>query len=175
MGGFAEDAVLDGTVTRDRSDLDFLVKAGSWEAIRRELQLAGFLRFECLLTGPAGEALAYKSTAGVCEIEVWLAEETAEGYAIVLPSHAPAGGHGFFRLRLPSDTFAFPRTPLGRMPVQTILPLALSLFRAASALTRGDAAKEATDVLVRDRLRRECLSDRPPDELAPAIAPLAST
>jgi hypothetical protein len=59
------------------------------------------------------------------------------------------------------------------VPVRTISPLALSLFRAVSARTRGDAARRASDLDVLGRLRRRFLAGIDPAELEPLLASLS--
>jgi hypothetical protein len=174
MGGVAEDALLHQRVTRVRSDIDLLVEASSWRVLQARLREAGFAPFERKVLGPAGEALAYASITNGIEVEVWLAERAADGqgFAIVLPGHGGAAGGGFFGLRLPPDTFQSPKSHLSKTPVQTVSPLALSLFLAASARTRGDAQRRAADEDVRQRLIRALLLGAGPAELEPDITPI---
>jgi hypothetical protein len=103
---------------------------------------------------------------------VWLTTRLTDGYAIVLPGDASTEGSTFFRLRLPADTFQFPNTTLEGVFVQTISPLALSLFRATSAQTRGDPQKRSEDLKMLERLAQEFLPGRDPTDLIPEITKL---
>ena len=172
MGGFAEDALLDHKITRDRSDLDLLVEFDLWNMVLTQLHGVGIARFEPLFSGPAGNPLAFGSIDRGFKVEVWLTTRLTDGYAIVLPGEASIKGSSFFRLRLPADTFQFPNTTLEGVFVQTISPLALSLLRATSAQTRGDSQKRAEDLKVLERLARKFLLRRDPTDLIPEITEL---
>jgi hypothetical protein len=63
MGGFAEDALLDHEITRDRSDLDLLVEVGSWNVLLAQLQGLGIARFEPLFSGRANRSPSDQVTA----------------------------------------------------------------------------------------------------------------
>ncbi len=167
MGGFAEDALLDQQITRDREDVDFLVKPDSWNLVVAELGRIGVVQLEPLLKGPAGEPLVFGSNERGFLIELWPVTRVSDGYEVVLP-----GSASFFRLHLPSDTFDFSRTTLEGIRVQTISPRALVLFGATSAQTRGDVAKQATDRHVLQRIAVEVMSIYDASDLVPDIQEL---
>ncbi|HLF79142.1 MAG TPA: hypothetical protein VJB57_16805 [Dehalococcoidia bacterium] len=169
MGGFAEDALLDHRITRDRSDLDLLVEAGCRNVLLAQLQGLGMAPFDPLFSGPAGEPLAFGSSDRGCQVEAWLTTRLNDGYSIVLPRDASTEGCTFYRLRLPADTFQSPSTTLEGVFVQTISPLALSLFRATSAQTRGNPQKLAEDLKMLERLARELLPGHKAADLIPEI------
>jgi hypothetical protein len=174
MGGFAEDALLGGQITRERADIDLLVDEANWDRVRELLQsiLSGGLKAR--IPGPHNQPLAYVGAMPDFKVEVWLAERTQDNYAIVLPGldrrdEQPA----FYRLTLESDTFLFPGTGLEDVAVQTISPRALVRFRGASAQTRGDEEKRRADLDVMARLSRAYLGDRALADLMPEITKLA--
>jgi hypothetical protein len=164
MGGFAEDALLEGSVTQDRSDIDLLVQPGTWEALRTELASMGIDDFAEAVPGPQGEPLAYTANRTSVQLEAWQAIAAVDSDVIILLG----GPTGFFRTTLPADTFAYPRTSVDGIAVQTVSPAALYVFRAVSAQTRGDERRRAADRLVLDRLAALVpgLATAPP-EIAP--------
>ena len=172
MGGFAEDALLHHAVRRQRSDLDLLIASRSWVLLKAELEEAGLSDFHPTLKGPGGTPLTFQSTEREIAVEVWLAEQAPDGLSIILPGTSEAGAPIFIRLQLPADTFDARRSTLDGLTVQTISPLALALFRATSARTRGGPEKRATDLDVLARLIRKCLLGRRPEETIPAIVEL---
>jgi hypothetical protein len=147
MGGFAEDALLGGEITHDRADIDLLVDKRDWEALRDELGKKSVAGFAPIFLGPSSEPIAFGSRLHGITVEVWLASRDEDGHSIVLP-----GDGSWFRLRLPADTFDFPRAYLEDVPVQTVSPSALCVFRAVSAQTRGDERRRAEDRRMLDRL-----------------------
>jgi hypothetical protein len=166
MGGFAEDAWLAKSISPDRSDVDFLVEADAWDSARAGLEGVG-LTFEALVGGPRGEPLAYVSRDRGFPVEVWLADREPQGYAIVLPGEAR-----LFKLRLPSDCFHGHEATLDGVGVRTVSPLALAVLRAASAQTRGDAAKRVNDRQVANRITTELLRNHAGSEVIPEITEL---
>ena len=166
MGGFAEDALLEQRITQERDDVDFLVRADSLDLARAELQRIGIV-LEPMVRGPKDETLAFGSRNHGFPVEIWLATQTGEAYAVVLP-----GSAGYFRLHLPSDTFASEMATLEGVRLKTISPLALALFRAASAQTRGDETKRAADRRVLRNIAGSLLPNHRTAELTPKITVL---
>jgi hypothetical protein len=171
MGGFAEDALLRHAITRDRVDIDLLTDADAWDELRSELADVGVSAFGPQVAGPCGEPIAFRSSGQGLPVEVWLASRDHEGHAIVLPGD----GSTWFRLRLPADTFDFPGDSLEDVAVQTVSPLALCLFRAASAQTRGDARKRAEDSEMLRRLAHTLLPGVKEEALVPQIETILSS
>lgn len=167
MGGFAEDALLDGGITRKRGDIDFLVPERHWSSTRTELEGIGLRDFAPLLAGPDGKPPAFVSRDLGFEVEVWLATLDGEDYGLVLP-----GGSGFFQLRLPSDTFDFTGASLDGTHVRTVSPRALALLRATSAATRGDEESRAADRRVVQRIVEKLLPSRGAESVIPDITEL---
>jgi hypothetical protein len=169
MGGFAEDALLDGRITQDRGDVDFLVPEERWISVHDELHGIGIGNFEALIKGPDGGPLAFVSNDLGFTVEVWPAKLIDDDSALVLPGTA-----GFFRLRLPPDTFEFSGATLEEVKVQTVSPRTLALLRATSASTRGDAEARAADRSVFQRIVKQLLAGVE-DDLIPEMTGLRST
>jgi hypothetical protein len=175
MGGFAEDAVFNHEITQDRSDLDMLAKEEMWPDLREQLLRAGIGGFAPIFSDPRGNPVAYRSTTPDLPVEVWLATPQPHGYAIILPGGASVASPTAFRLLLPADTFRYPATTLEGVPVQTISPLALCLFRATSAQTRGSPQERARDMRLVDRLAQAYLQDRDRTDLTPELTELSGS
>jgi hypothetical protein len=167
MGGFAEDALLDGQITRERGDIDLLIPEGRWDATRVDLEERGLRDFAPLLQGPQKEAIALVSCDLGFAVEFWLTEQDAGGNALILP-----GATAFFRLRMPADTFDFAGATLDGVQVRTVSPRALALLRATSAITRGDDTARAADRRVFQRIVEEFLPGADTEALVPDIEEL---
>ena len=140
MGGYAEDALIAGTVTRPHADLD-------WIFPRRELPLRlsqarelGFGEFETWGEAAPGEPFYLYGENGELKLDLGVADE--QGGRAHLRIHklafdidgreAPAG----YRLLLPRDTFEHPPVEIDGVAVRTASPLALYQLRIGIA-SRG--------------------------------------
>jgi hypothetical protein len=137
IGGYAEDALLAGTVTRPHVDIDWLVP-------RRELPLRlaqgrklGFGEFETWGESAPGDPFYLYSENGELKLELGVADE--QDGRVYLRIHslafdidgrkAPAG----YQLLLPRDTFEHPPVELDGVMVRTASPLALYQLRIGIA------------------------------------------
>jgi hypothetical protein len=141
IGGYAEDALLAGTVTRPHVDVD-------WVCPRRELPLRlaqarelGFGEFETWGEAAPGEPFYLYGENGDLKLEVGVADEQDGG--VYLRIHrlafdidgkkAPAG----YQLLLPRDTFEHPPVEIVGVVVHTASPLALYQLRIGIASQRS--------------------------------------
>jgi hypothetical protein len=137
IGGYAEDALLAGTVTRPHVDIDWIVP-------RRELPLRlaqarelGFEEVETWGEAAPGEPFYLYAENGELKLEVAVTDD--EDGRICLDVHkldfqidgreAPAG----YRIVLPSDTFEYPPGELDGIVARTASPLALYQLRSGIA------------------------------------------
>jgi hypothetical protein len=173
IGGYAEDALLAGRVTRAHGDLD-------WLCPRHELELrlaqAGGLGFEDFETwgesGP-GEPFYLFGQNGDLKLEIGVADETAAGVHLRIwrlafdigGREAPAG----YRLRLPDDTFRHPRCQLDGVTIRTVSPLALYQFRIGIARQGSFGEPSARQRATSERLREAFFPERSPAELEPPV------
>jgi hypothetical protein len=140
IGGYAEDALLAGTVTRPHVDIDWMIP-------RRELALRlaqarelGFGDFETWGESAPGEPFYLYAENGDLKLELGVADEQDGRVCLEIQKlafeidgrEAPAG----YRLLLPHDTFEHPPVELDGVAVRTASPLALYQLRVGIA-TRG--------------------------------------
>jgi len=137
IGGYAEDALLAGTVTRPHVDLD-------WIFPRRELPLRlaqarelGFGEFETWGEAAPGEPFYLYGEDGELKLDLGVADE--QDGSVYLRIHklafdidgreAPAG----YQLLLPCDTFEHPPVEIDGVVVRAASPLALYQLRTGIA------------------------------------------
>jgi hypothetical protein len=178
IGGYAEDALLAGSVTRPHVDIDWLFP-------RRELDLrlvqARELGFDELSargeSAPGHPFYLYGENDGL-ELEIGIVDEESDGLwmqifrlAFEIDGRPAAAG---YRIELPSDTFRHPPVKLDGITVWPVSPLALYQMRAGIA-TQGSFGKLGEKQLraMRD-LQERFFSDRSERELMPRVEPLPS-
>jgi hypothetical protein len=137
IGGYAEDALLAGTVTRPHVDVDWIVP-------RRELPLRlaqahdlGFGEFETWGESAPGEPFYLYAENGDLKLELGVVDE--QDGRVYLKIHklafdidgqeAPAG----YQILLPRDTFEHGPVEIDGVAVRTASPLALYQLRAGIA------------------------------------------
>jgi hypothetical protein len=173
MGGYAEDALLDGRVTRPHVDLD-------WLCPRHELDLrlaqAGELGFGDIQTwgeSAPGEPFYLFAQNGELKLEIGVADEIDAGIYLRVQRlafdiggrPAPAG----YRLRLPDDTFRHPPVQLEGLTLRTASPLALYQLRAGIAKQGSFGELSARQRTASQRLRETYFPDHAVADLEPLI------
>jgi hypothetical protein len=177
IGGYAEDALLAGSVTRPHVDIDWLFP-------RRELELrltqARELGFDELAvrgeSAPGHPFYLYGENDGL-ELELGIVDEESGGLWIKIHSLSfeiegqPAAAG--YRIELPSDTFEHPPVQLEDITVWPVSPLALYQMRAGIA-AQGSFGKLGEKQLraMRD-LKERFFTDRSESELTPRIERLS--
>ncbi|HXF97468.1 MAG TPA: hypothetical protein VNJ46_02525 [Gaiellaceae bacterium] len=173
MGGYAEDALLAGTVTRPHGDVDWLVPRGELDL--RLAQAAG-LGFEGFGTwGEAAPGLPFylSAAAGELRLEIGVVDEI-EGerwicvhklFFDVDGAEPPAG----YRVLMPPDTFAHPPAQLDGIAVRVASPLALYQLRAGIARMGSFGPLSDRQRATMDELRRRFFPERPEADLLPRI------
>lgn len=177
MGGYAEDALLAGTVTRPHVDFDWIVP-------RRELPLRlaqarelGFGEFETWGESAPGEPFYLYAENGELKLEVGVVDE--QDRRVYLRIHrlafdidgreAPAG----YQLLLPGDTFEHPPVEIDGVVVRTASPLALVQLRVGIA-SQGSFGPLSTQQRESARQLKERFFPLTPDlDLKPRIEPLS--
>jgi hypothetical protein len=178
MGGYAEDALLAGTVTRPHGDVDLLL-------LRRDLDLRleqlSQLRFESLETwGESAPGMPFYlyGKSGDVSLDIGVADlDDGQPYLDVYRlafeidgKPAPAG----YRVYLPIGTFDHPAVEIDGISMKPADPLALYQLRIGIA-GRGSFG-ELTERQRRSSqlLRERFLSDVPGEQLTPRVEPLDS-
>jgi hypothetical protein len=178
FGGYAEDALLAGTVTREHLDVDWLVPRRELELRLEQAQALGFAKFETWGESAPGEPFYLFSKNGDLSIDIGISDE-ADGQlhgriwklAFEIDGRpAPAG----YQFELPSDTYAYPAASLDGIAVRVVSPLALYQLRAAIAAkgSFGPLSERQQESL--DSLRETFFPEVGEDELAPRIKPLGA-
>jgi hypothetical protein len=136
-GGYAEDALLAGTVTRPHVDIDWMVPRRELPVRLAQARELGFGEFETWGESAPGEPSYLYAEKGDLKLEVGVADE--ENGRVYLRIHAlafeidgreaPAG----YQLLLPRDTFEHPRVEIDGVAVRTASPLALYQLRIGIA------------------------------------------
>jgi hypothetical protein len=177
IGGYAEDALLAGTVTRPHVDIDWIVP-------RRELPLrlaqareVGFGEFETWGASAPGEPFYLYAENGDLKLDVGVADEQ-DGrvylriykFAFEIDGReAPAG----YQLLLPRDTFEHPPVEIDGVAVHTASPLALYQLRGGIA-SQGSFGPLTTQQRESARRLKERFFPLSLDlDLKPHIEPLA--
>ena len=177
MGGYAEDALLAGTVTRPHGDIDWLFP-------RRELDLrltqAKQLGFESLDTwGDAAPGVPFYLSGdnGDQRLEIGILDETDGDLWIGihklyfdLDGQEPPAG---YRVRMPSDTFSHPPVEIDGLLIRVASPLALYQLRAGIASRGSFGPLSDRHLEVMQQLRERFFFGLPESELEPLITPLA--
>jgi hypothetical protein len=161
FGGFAEDALLHGQVSRPHGDIDLFV----WlDELELRVQQAADLSFEDMhvkFEPAAGRPMVLGGIAEGIELELVVAQRTPEGRGFFeLPSEV-----GLRRMWLPDDATAYPEQVLGKIKVRTLSPRSLYQVRIVSADLFGGFRPK--DVAAQKALKQRFFADVPESALQP--------
>ena len=176
MGGFAEDALLAGEVTRSHEDVDVVFPRSEQRVRLAQLAELGFTEWETW--GEAAPGVPFylfgqrddlKLDVGIVDDEdgkMWMRVHRLA--FTVGGAEAPAG----YQLEMPSDLFAQPRASLSAIAIKPISPLALYQMRAGVARRNsfGPLSERQLDSLA--QLRAKFFPERTEEELLPRCEPL---
>lgn len=169
FGGIAEDALLDGRITRPHGDVDVLVARAALDQHRYRLRAIGFSDFEVYFESPPGMPLVLGSAFDGLSVELGVFDELEPGIAsFVLPVT-----EGSVRITLPDDTLQHPVSYVDEVPIRTVSPRALYHLREAFIFTGAFGPVRDKDREAQARLRRELLATVPDSELTPKFVPIA--
>lgn len=176
MGGYAEDAIVAGTVTREHEDIDWLVPRAELPHRLDQARELGFTEFETWGESAPGEPFYVYTKQGDLNIDIGVCDEVDGRYVVDIfglafqidGKEAPAG----YRLFLPPDTFEHDRVSIDGIEVWPASPLALYQLRIgiASQGSFGELNEKQRASL--RRLKESFFSDRSDAELVPQIEPL---
>jgi hypothetical protein len=177
MGGFAEDALVGGTVSRPHEDVDWAVMRDELPRRLEQAQEIGFEKPETWGESAPGEPfyLTLEHADGTT-IDVGVFDEV-DGHPVIdvsklyfkLDGHeAPAG----FRVHLPADAFSHPVAAVDGVPVWSLSPLAL--YQVRVGISSWGAFGELNEKQRRSlaRLRSAFFADAEEDDLLPPVEPL---
>jgi hypothetical protein len=176
FGGYAEDALLAGAVTRAHLDIDWLVPRHELKLRLAQAKALGFAEFETWGESAPGEPFYLFAQNGDLSIDIGITDE-ANGQlhgrvwkvAFEIDGRpAPAG----YRFQMPPDTYAYPTAQIDGIEVRVASPLALYQLRAAIAAKGSFGPLSATQQASLRRLRETFFPGCTDDDLAPRIEPL---
>jgi Aminoglycoside-2''-adenylyltransferase len=179
MGGYAEDAVLAGTVTRGHEDIDLIFPRDQQELRLAQLAEFGFTNWETWGEAAPGVPFYLFAQNGDLKVDLGLTDE-ADGKIwmrvhslafTVGGEEAPAG----YQLQLPNDLFDQPLVELDGVSIKTITPLAMYQIRAGVAHRNSFGPLSERHLATLVQLRERFLPDRTEEELLPASIPLPSS
>jgi hypothetical protein len=179
FGGYAEDALLAGTVTRVHLDVDWLVPRHELEERLSQARALGFSEFQTWGESAPGEPFYLFAKNGDLSIDIGVTDE-ADGQlhgrvwklAFEIDGQpAPAG----YQFEMPEDTYTHPLAQLDGIKVRVASPLALYQLRAAIAAKGSFGALSAMQQANLRRLRKRFFPGSAEVELVPRIEPLRAT
>lgn len=169
FGGYAEDALLHGRVSRPHDDLDVLVARPIASELIARLEGLGFRPFDVLFEPVAGRPLVLGSSRGSLNVELGLYDG---GESMRPPSFVIPWADRPFRVTLPDDTLDHPTSAIDGVPIRTISPLALYQLRATFVETAVFGPPRPKDHGALELLRDRLLADRSDEDLRPRIEPV---
>jgi hypothetical protein len=166
FGGIAEDALLDGSLTRPHGDVDVLVGRASLDFHLAQLGSIGFTDFAVYFEPQPGRPLVLGGAHAGRSLELGVFDELEPGIAsFVLPVE-----RGLVRISLPSGALQHPIGSIDGVPIRTVSPVALYQLREAFIQTGVFGPPRDKDRAAQTRLRQELLLDIPEGDLSPRMS-----
>jgi hypothetical protein len=173
MGGYAEDALLAGTVTRPHVDVDWLFPRRELELRLAQARALGFTQFETWGEAAPGEPFYLFAQADDLKIDMGITDEADGRHLIrvhrlgfdIAGREAPAG----YQVVLPDDTYDYPPVEIDGIPIRVASPLALYQLRVGIASQGSFGELSDRHRGQSRRLREAFLGGRSDAELAPPI------
>jgi hypothetical protein len=178
FGGYAEDALLAGTVTRAHLDIDWLVPRHELELRLAQAKTLGFTEFETWGESAPAEPFYLFGQDGDLSIDIGVTDETdgqLHGRVWKLAFEidgraAPAG----YRFHMPPDTYTHPTARIDGIEVRVASPLALYQLRAAIAAKGSFGPLSGAQQASLRRLRETFFPGFTDAHLSPRIEPLGA-
>jgi hypothetical protein len=168
FGGFAEDALLAGSIRRQHDDVDYLVPRDRLEDGLRVFDELGFERPEIRFEPSPGMPLVMGTVRDGLNLELSVVDVSKDGTAsFSIPDEVGR----LQRVLLPLDMFSWPRVELEGVPVRTISPLALYQIRAGIAVVGSMGPLRPKDKPSQAALRERFFPGISEERLLPAIEP----
>jgi hypothetical protein len=175
-GGYAEDALLAGTVTRAHLDVDWLLPRRELELRLEQARELGFTDFETWGEAAPGEPFYLFGSNGELNIDLAVSDE-ADGRQLariwkiafeIDGVEAPAG----YQFALPDDTYTYPPAMLEGIRVHVASPLALYQIRAGIAARGSFGPLSPSQQASLQKLRETFFPHRTEAQLTPQAEPL---
>ena len=161
FGGIAEEALLEGSVSREHGDVDVLVDRKVLRTHIESFQAIGYPALRVYYQVVPGQPLVLGAERDGMPMEVGVFDELEPGVAsFVLPTE-----RGLTRFTLPEDTLHYPVTEIEGASIRTVSPLALFHLREAFILSGVFGPPRDRDMAIQAKLRDRLLSGRTKEEL----------
>lgn len=178
FGGYAEDALLAGAVTRPHLDVDWLLPRSELELRLDQARSLGFSEFESWGDSAPGEPFYLFAPNGDLSIDLGVSDELdgrhfARVWKVAFEvdgREAPAG----YQFELPDDTYAYPPARLEGIELRVASPLALYQLRAGIAAKGSFGELPPSQRANMRKLRETFFPGRSEAELTPRITPLSA-
>ena len=162
FGGYAEDALLYGTVARPHDDVDVFVWRDDLPSRLDQVRALGFEGIESRFEPSSGRPLVVGAARGDLQLELCIGDRAGGRAHFDLPAE-----DGLGRVWLPDDLVDYPMQHLDDLVVRTLSPLALYQVRMASASVFGGFRPK--DELSQAALRDRFFASSSEADLAPAV------
>jgi hypothetical protein len=175
-GGYAEDALLAGTVTRPHLDVDWLLPRTELDLRLAQARALGFTEFTSWGDAAPGEPFYLNATNGDLSIDLGIGDQV-DGRPLVRVwklafeiegQEAPAG----YQFPLPDDTYTHPPATLDGITVHVASPRALFQIRAGIAAQGSFGPLSPGQQANMQKLRETFFPDSTEAELTPQAEPL---
>ena len=176
MGGYAEDALLAGRVTREHEDVDVIFPRSEQRLRIAQLAELGFGNWETWGEAAPGVPFYLFGHNGELKLDLGVADEQDGKHWMrvhrlsftVAGEEAPAG----YQLQMPDDLFDQPLVELEGLQIKPVCPLALYQIRAGVAARNSFGPLSERQVATMAQLRDRFFPDRSESELMPPSEPL---
>jgi len=177
MGGYAEDALLSGGVTRPHEDIDLIIPRDQHVLRMAQLAELGFTDWETWGEAAPGLPFYLFGQSDDLKIDLGVIDETdgklwmrVHKLAFTVGGEAAPAG---YELQLPNDLFDHPPVTLEGIAIKPIPPLALYQMRAGVAERNSFGPLSELQRARLAQLRARFFPDRSEKELLPPSQPLA--
>lgn len=176
FGGYAEDALLAGAITRPHQDVDWMVPRRELGLRLEQARSLGFTEFETWGEAAPGEPFYLYARNGDLSIDVGISDDE-DGREVIRVhwiafavdgKEAPAG----YQIALPADTYDRPPAEIEGIEVRVVSPLALYQMRVGFASQGSFGKLSERHRESSRRLREKFFPGHSEAELAPSIEPL---
>lgn len=176
MGGYAEDALLSGSVTRPHEDVDVIFPRQREQLHMSQLAQLGFTEWETWGEAAPGVPFYLFGQSGDLKVDVGLLDQVGgENWMRVHRLAFTVGGEeaaAGYQLRLPDDTLNHPPVALEGIEISPLSPLALYQMRAGVARRNSFGPLSDRQLATMAELRERFFPDLSDADLMPPEEPL---
>ena len=176
LGGYAEDALLAGTLTRPHVDVDWIFPRSEYDLRLAQARELGFDEFDVRGESAAGRPFYLHARNGDLELEVGVVDDDEAALWLTVGrlgfdiggEPASAG----YRIELPHDTFEHPAAAIDGVTVWPASPLALYQLRVGIAQKGSFGELGEKQLQAMRALKARFFPELSDEDLIPRIEPL---